>query len=88
METHRICLCLKVNVVWSDGHASSYKSDWLLARSFDDANFDIRKLMTDGPKKILWGSEYQENIRYHDFDNVIKDDQALYSWLHGNLFLM
>ena len=39
--------------------------------------------MSNGPKKILWGSEHQKNIKYHDFDEIVNDDHALYSWLYG-----
>ena len=40
--------------------------------------------MAKGPAKLVWGSEHQENIKYHNFEEVVHDDQALYSWIHGN----
>ena len=39
--------------------------------------------MADGPEKEIWGSEHQNNIKYHNFENIIVQEHALYSWLHG-----
>ena len=70
-------------MTWSDGHISVYDSSWLIARSFNDAQFKSRKLMASGPEKKLWGSEHQNDIKRHDFNDIIKDNEALYTWLHG-----
>ena len=70
-------------MTWSDGHISVYDSSWLIARSFNDAQFKSRKLMASGPEKKLWGSEHQNDIKRHDFNDIIKDNEALYRWLHG-----
>ena len=39
--------------------------------------------MASGPEKKLWGSEHQNDIKRHDFNDIIKDNEALYTWLHG-----
>ena len=70
-------------MTWSDGHISVYDSSWLIARSFNDAQFKSRKLMASGPEKKLWGSEHQNDIKRHDFNDIIKYNEALYRWLHG-----
>ena len=64
---------------------SEYDPEWLRARSFNEEDFQKRNLMAKGPAKLVWGSEHQENIKYHNFEQVVHDDRALYSWIHGRL---
>ena len=39
--------------------------------------------MSKGPKKELWGSEHQTDIRHHNFDNIVNDEKALLLWITG-----
>ena len=81
-------LYLKLKVEWSDGHKSEYEPEWLMARSFNEEHFQKRNLMAKGPVKLVWGSEHQENIKYHNFKEILKDDQALYSWIYGKVIVI
>ena len=74
---------LKVCIDWSDNHISHYDSSWLQARSFKENQFKQRNSMAKGPKKELWGSEHQADIRYHNFENIVNDEKALLSWITG-----
>ena len=40
--------------------------------------------MANGPKKELWGSEHQHSLRFHNFADIINDEQNLYFWLKGD----
>ena len=52
-------------------------------RAFKENQYDSRKFMAYGPKKELWGSEHQQSLRFHNFADIINDEQNLYSWLKG-----
>ena len=39
--------------------------------------------MAKGPKKILWGSEHKDDIKYHKFGSIISQPQAMYDWING-----
>ena len=52
-------------------------------RAFKENQYDSRKFMANGPKKELWGSEHQHSLRFHNFADIINDEQNLYSWLKG-----
>ena len=68
---------------WSDNHISHFESTWLQSRSFKEDQFEHRNSMANGPKKERWGSEHQNDIKYHNFENIVSDGYALYSWLKG-----
>ena len=73
----------KVRVEWSDNHISHFESTWLQSRSFKKDQFEHRNSMASGPKKELWVSEHQNNIKHHNFENIVSDERSLYSWLKG-----
>ena len=43
-----------------------------------------RSLMVKGPKKILWGKEQIDDIRYHNYDSIITQPRVMYDWINGN----
>ena len=53
-------------------------------RAFNDNQYESRKFMANGPKKELWGSEHQHSLRFHNFADIINDEQNLYFWLKGD----
>lgn len=44
----------KVNVVWPDGHLSSYEADWLRERAFRPGNARARRKSLERGKPKLW----------------------------------
>ena len=40
--------------------------------------------MAKGPKKILWGSEHKDEIKYHNFGSIMSQPTAMYDWINGN----
>jgi hypothetical protein len=39
--------------------------------------------MATGPKKILWGKEHIDDIRYHNYDSIINQPRVMYDWING-----
>ena len=60
---------------------SELEEDWLLDREFTGAKNWKRQLLAKGPKKKLWGSDYQ--IKRHNFNEVVNRDLELFMWLRG-----
>ena len=75
-----------MDIEWSDGHFSRYTSDWLRNRVFRDEKKQWRHLMAKGPKKVLWGKEYLDNIRYHKYDSIIDNPREMYDWINGKKY--
>ena len=42
-----------------------------------------RCLMATGPKKILWGNEHIDDIRYHKYESIINQPRVMYDWING-----
>ena len=42
-----------------------------------------RKLMAIGPKKMLWGKEHIDEIRHHNYDEILATPRSMYDWLNG-----
>ena len=42
--------------------------------------------MAKGPKKVLWGKEYLDNIRYHEYNSIINNPRAMYDWINGKKY--
>ena len=75
----------QLQIEWSDGHASKYNTKWLRNRAFREEGINLRRLMAKGPRKILWGSEHQNEIKYHNYKTIISQPQAMYDWINGNV---
>ncbi|XP_071481204.1 gamma-butyrobetaine dioxygenase-like [Diadema antillarum] len=68
-----------VEILWSDGHISPYRSDWLKLQRFDKTDYDpIKKL-----SKFSWGSEFVNKIPTFPFDDVMTKNDALQGWMEG-----
>ena len=39
--------------------------------------------MAKGPKKMLWGVEHINEIKYHKYESIIGQPQAMYDWING-----
>ena len=74
----------QLEIQWSDGHFSQYTSNWLRERAFRDDVMQSRSLMATGPKKILWGKEHIDDIRYHNYASIINQPRVMYDWINGN----
>ena len=42
-----------------------------------------RNLMAKGPKKMLWGREHIDRIGYHNYEEILREDRAMYDWMNG-----
>ena len=42
-----------------------------------------RNLMAKGPKKMLWGKEHIDRIGYHNYEEILREDRAMYDWMNG-----
>ena len=74
--------------MWSDGHTSHYTSKWLRTRAFREDGMTHRKLMAIGPKKMLWGKEHIDEIRHHNYDEILATPGSMYDWLNGKLLAL
>ena len=80
---NKYCIILQLEVKWSDGHYSQFTSHWLRDRAFRDEGMQYRNLMAKGPKKMLWGKEHIDQIGYHDYEEILRKDRAMYDWMNG-----
>jgi len=72
----------KISVSWEDGHVSTYGYKWLLERSFrPEQRQKFRRSFES--EQSLWEADFQEKIPRADFNQIMKDDKALLSWLEN-----
>ena len=68
-----------MHIIWPDGHESMFSSEWLYERRFPKMPADIKP--NNFMKPIHWGSELNNDVPSVYFDEVLSDDEVLYSWL-------
>ena len=73
----------EVNLLWEDGHQSSYSYEWLRERKLPKIESEAKSRSNCGIEPILWGGELVGNIPVHDFEAVIEDESAYLSWLES-----
>ena len=73
----------EVNLLWEDGHQSSYSYEWLRERKLPKIDSEAKSRSNCGIEPILWGGELVGNIPEHDFEAVIEDESAYLSWLES-----
>lgn len=72
-----------LHVTWPDGHASSYKYDWLKFRSFTTKSQENYNQTIYRPKKEIWhGNDFGKICSKHDYNKILQSDEALYDWLY------
>ncbi|KAG6441935.1 gamma-butyrobetaine dioxygenase [Manduca sexta] len=73
-----------IRVSWTDGHQSSYNIEWLKFRSFTPENQRKYSDTIYKPKKVTWhGKDFQKVFTKHDYNEILRSDEALYNWLHN-----
>jgi len=71
-----------VEIVWEDGHVSTFGLDWLARRSFRlESRMEFRKNVS--MPQHLWGRELLEDVPTADYNDVMEDDKALLEWLEN-----
>ncbi|KAG0714700.1 Gamma-butyrobetaine dioxygenase [Chionoecetes opilio] len=70
----------QVEVVWQDGHRSTYGAEWLRLRGFSEENRRVRESSFRLARKY-WGSESLEKVPEALFQELLTDDAALLGWL-------
>lgn len=72
-----------VQISWTDGHTSEYRTNWLKFRSFTQ---DSQRKYTETlykPSKVTWCNEnFEEAFTKHDYNDILNSDEALYEWLY------
>ncbi|KTT58417.1 gamma-butyrobetaine dioxygenase [Pseudomonas oryzihabitans] len=66
-----------LEVLWHDGHASTYDPGWLRAHAYDEESLAERHGLR--PKKKLWDKGLE--VPAFQYSEVMTDDAALLSWL-------
>ena len=67
----------QIVIHWNSGHLSRFKSAWLRERVFSQQQrANVRDL-----KYVLWGSEHKKNLKFFNFDQIIKNDNHLLEWM-------
>lgn len=63
-----------IEVLWEDGHESTFKNDWLKERSFKKPEMDVAL-----PKREAWGAGFSPNT--YDFASTFGSDSAMLEFL-------
>lgn len=72
-----------VQITWEDGHKSNYEYNWLKIRSFTTESQRKYAETVYKPPKITWHSEdFNAICSKHDYNEIVKTDDALYNWLY------
>lgn len=72
----------ELKVTWIDGHKSRYNLDWLKFRGFTPESQRKYNETIYRPKKIPWrGDEFDKVCSEHDYNEILRSDEALYNWL-------
>ncbi|WP_144945384.1 gamma-butyrobetaine dioxygenase [Pseudomonas oryzihabitans] len=66
-----------LDILWQDGHASTYDAGWLRAHAYDEESLAERERLK--PKKRLWGSSLA--VPAFHYTDIMADDTALLAWL-------
>lgn len=66
-----------LDILWQDGHASTYDAGWLRAHAYDEESLAERERLK--PKKRLWDSSLA--VPAFHYTDVMADDTALLAWL-------
>ena len=66
-----------VVIHWKSGHLSRFQTDWLRKRVYSEKRPD-----TIGDLKFaLWGSEHRADLKFFNFDKLMKSDSTLLEWM-------
>ena len=68
-----------LNILWNDGHRSSYQAGWLRAHATDDISRKERE--ANRPRPFIWGAEHASRLQTFEYSNVMERDEELLSWL-------
>lgn len=72
-----------IQVTWEDEHKSNFKYNWLKIRSFTPEGQRKYDEVIYKPAKITWhGEEFNAICSNHDYNDIVKTDEALYNWLN------
>ncbi len=66
-----------LEILWHDGHVSTYDAGWLRAHAYDEESLAERERLK--PRKRLWDSSLQ--VPSFQYAEIMTDDAALLSWL-------
>ena len=66
-----------LDILWQDGHSSTYDAGWLRAHAYDEASLAERERLK--PKKKLWDSGLA--VPAFHYPEIMADDTALLAWL-------
>ncbi|MBA1259141.1 gamma-butyrobetaine dioxygenase [Pseudomonas oryzihabitans] len=66
-----------LDILWQDGHASTYDAGWLRAHAYDEESLAERERLK--PKKRLWDSSLA--VPAFHYTDIMADDTALLAWL-------
>ncbi len=79
-----------VEMVWEDGHRSTYPKKWLLARSFSEISRAERKERELEDRPVLWSSkDMQGKLPKHQFGYSKTSDSPSHSltWFYWRIAL-
>jgi gamma-butyrobetaine dioxygenase len=65
-----------LDLVWPDGHATTYETAWLRANSYDVEQ------RPSPHRPILWRTELASNLPEISYDHVMGSDAGLLAWLY------
>lgn len=70
----------QVDIIWTDGHRSSFRCEWLRPRVFNSAQ---RKARAPAYKlsRSYWGTDIMKNLPQASFQEILKEDSAVLAWL-------
>lgn len=72
-----------IQVTWEDGHESKFEYNWLKIRNFTPESQRKYDEVIYKPTKITWhGEEFNDICSKHDYNQIVKTDEALYNWLY------
>lgn len=66
-----------LEVLWDDGHASTYHAGWLRAHAYDEES--LAEQLRLRPRKKLWDSRLA--VPTFDYAEIMTDEAALLAWL-------
>lgn len=66
-----------LDILWDDGHASTYDAGWLRAHAYDEESLAERERLK--PKKKLWDKTL--DVPSFPYSAIMTDDTALLAWL-------
>ena len=70
-----------VNLVWEDGHNSSFTYQWLQDRKLPATDADVKSRSNLGLKPKTWGGELNNAIPTYDYKSIMSEDAGMLSWL-------